>query len=59
MEIFGYEISKKLKKTEQEFVSPVPKLNDEGGSTVTVGGGYYGQYVDLSGTTTVSDHELI
>ena len=59
MELFGYDISKKLKKTEKELVSPIPKTNDDGGSTVTVGGGYYGQYVDLSGTTTASDHELI
>ena len=59
MELFGYEISKKLKKVEKEFISPVPKSNEDGGATVTVGGGYYGQYVDLSGTNTVSDHELI
>ncbi len=59
MELFGYEISKKLKKVEKEFISPVPKSNEDGGATVTVGGGYYGQYVDLSGTSTVSDHELI
>ena len=60
MEIFGYEISKKVAKKEKEvLVSPIPKVNDEGGATVTVGGGYYGQYVDLSGTDAVSDHELI
>ena len=60
MELFGYEISKKVDKKEQpQIVSPIPKINDDGGATVTVGGGYYGQYVDLSGTDTVSDHELI
>jgi hypothetical protein len=59
MEIFGYEISKKVAKKEKEIISPIPKINDDGGATVTVGGGYYGQYVDLSGTDTVSDHELI
>ncbi len=59
MELFGYEISKKIGKEEPKLVSPIPKLNDDGGATVTVGGGYYGQYVDLSGTDTVSDHELI
>ena len=58
-EIFGYEISKKIDKKEKEFVSPIPKTNDDGGATVTVGGGYYGQVVDLSGTETLSDHELI
>lgn len=60
MELFGYEISKKVENQEKEkFVSPIPKVNDDGGATVTVGGGYYGQYVDLSGTDTLSDHELI
>jgi len=58
-ELFGYEISKKVNKKEKEIVSPIPKMNDDGGATVTVGGGYYGQVVDLSGTETVSDHELI
>ena len=58
-EIFGYEISKKVDKKEKEFVSPIPKTNEDGGATVTVGGGYYGQVVDLSGTETLSDHELI
>jgi hypothetical protein len=60
MELFGYEISKKVEKKEKpQMVSPIPKTNDDGGATVTVGGGYYGQYVDLSGTDTISDHELI
>jgi hypothetical protein len=58
-EIFGYEISKKVDKKEKEFVSPIPKTNEDGGATVTVGGGYYGQVVDLSGTETLSDHELV
>ena len=58
-ELFGYEISKKVNKKEKEIVTPIPKLNDDGSATVTVGGGYYGQVVDLSGTETLSDHELI
>ena len=59
MELFGYEISKKVEKKEKQLISPIPKINDDGGATVTVGGGYYGQYVDLGGTDTISDHELI
>lgn len=60
MEIFGYEITKKVEpKATQEFVSPIPKSNEDGGALVTVGGGYYGQYVDLSNTDTISDHDLI
>ena len=58
--LFGFEISKKISKQHSvEPVSPIPKPNDESASTVAVGGGYYGQYVDLSNTDTVSDHELI
>ena len=60
MELFGYEITKKVSgKPEPQLVSPIPKRDNEGGATVTVGGGYYGQYVDLSGTSSASDHELI
>ena len=58
--LFGFEISKKVSAQQKvEPVSPIPKPNDESASTVAVGGGYYGQYVDLSNTDTVSDHELI
>ena len=58
--LFGFEISKKVSaQNSVEPVSPIPKPNDESSSTVTVGGGYYGQYVDLSNADTVSDHELI
>lgn len=63
MELFGYQINKKVstkqKEIEKKIISPIPKINDDGGATVTVGGGYYGQYVDLEGTGTISDHELI
>ena len=61
MELFGYEITKKISGSrEEKFVSPVPKPNDDGEYTsATAGGGYYGQYVDLAGTDLVSDHELI
>jgi len=58
--LFGFEISKKVSAQKSaKPMSPIPKPNDESSSTVTVGGGYYGQYVDLSNTDTVSDHELI
>lgn len=58
--LFGFEISKKVsKEPEVKAVSPIPKQSDESAMTVTVGGGYYGQYVDLSNTDAVSDHELI
>ncbi len=63
MQLFGYEINKKVsankKELESKIVSPIPKINDDGGATVTVGGGYYGQTVDLEGTSAISDHALI
>jgi hypothetical protein len=58
--IFGYEIAKSLSKgKEKEVVSPIPKVDDEDGLNVTVGGGYFGQYVDLSESGATSDHDLI
>ena len=58
--LFGFEISKKVSpQNSVEAASPIPKPTDESSATVAVGGGYYGQYVDLSNTDTVSDHELI
>ena len=58
--LFGFEISKKVSAQKSaEPMSPIPKPNDESASAVAVGGGYYGQYVDLSNTDTVSEHELI
>ena len=62
MELFGYEITRKVSGDNKEkFVSPIPRPNDDGEytSTSASAGGYYGQYVDLSGTDLISDHELI
>jgi len=61
MEIFGYEIRKKaFGKEKAPNISPIPLPQDDPGSTsVTVGGGYYGQFVDLSGTDSLSDQDLI
>ena len=61
MEIFGYQISKRITPKEQkEIISPIPKPNDDGSSTTTVfSGGLYGQYIDLGDSATVSDHDLI
>jgi len=63
MQLFGYEINRKVSSqgeaAAEKIISPIPKANDEGSTTVTVGGGYYGQFVDLEGTSAVSDHELI
>jgi hypothetical protein len=61
MEIFGYEISKKITpKSKKEIISPIPKPNDDGSSATTVfSGGLYGQYIDLGASATISDHDLI
>lgn len=58
--LFGFEISKKLSAdSAPAAISPIPQRDDESSTTVTAGGGYYGQVVDLSNTNVVSDHELI
>jgi len=61
MEIFGYEISKKITpKAKKEIISPIPKPSDDGSAATTVfSGGLYGQYIDLGDSATISDHDLI
>ena len=61
MEIFGYEISKKITpKVKKEIISPIPKPSDDGSAATTVfSGGLYGQYIDLGDSATISDHDLI
>ena len=64
MEIFGFEIKKRVAANSQEpekeknIKSFVPPFDDEGISTIAAGG-YYGQYYDIDGTNTGSDKELI
>jgi len=63
IELFGYKISKKVnsreKSQDKELKSFVPKRDDEGNGSVITSGGYYGQYVDIDGTDSNSDQELI
>ena len=63
MELFGYQITKKVGakevKREKEVVSFAPKPEDDGVAATVAAGGYYGQYVDLDGTATSSDRDLI
>ena len=64
MEIFGYEIKKRLKTADNKSAEPkpiksfVPPFDDEGIQTIAAGG-YYGQYYDIDGTSTTSERELI
>ena len=60
MEIFGYEINKKVSpQGEKDVVTPIPRIIDDGSTTVTSGGGYYSTVVDLSDTSSLSDHDLV
>ncbi len=63
MELFGYQITKKIgsreNKLDKDLKSFVPKRDDEGSSSVVTTGGYYGQYVDVDGTSNDSENELI
>ena len=64
MELFGYEITRKVQvkdKEKEKKISPIPKTDDVGGMTVqsTAAGAYFGQYVDMEGTTSDSEHDLI
>ena len=64
MEIFGFEIKRRLQKAdptpgeENKLKSFVPKYDDEGTMTVAAGG-YYGQYYDIDGTQASTDKDLI
>lgn len=79
MKLFGFEISRQIKKADEplpsvpgllpvapvaiqskpvETKSFVPK-EAEDGSTVISAGGYFGQYIDIDGTTVASDQDLI
>jgi len=59
--LFGFEIKKKSESDAEEkrklsFVAPT---EDDGTGQVINAGGYYGSYVDLDGTGTASDADLI
>jgi len=63
MELFGFNITKKVGskelKKEKEVISFAPKPEDDGVSATVAAGGYYGQYVDLDGTASSNDRDLI
>ena len=60
--LFGADLAKRVGSREDKLdiklKSFAPKRDDEGATAVTVGG-YYGQYVDIDGTSASSDHDLI
>ena len=63
MEIFGYEINKKVAslevKKDKELKSFVAKRDEEGSSSVVTTGGYYGQYVDIDGLSANNEADLV
>ena len=64
MELFGYEISKKVKEEGKPIVTPIPKYDDtEVTDTVTTGSSGWGSaagFIKINETETgISDHELI
>ncbi len=64
MKLFGFEISRSIngdkeeKKVEDKLLSPIPRVESDGASVVN-SGGYFGQYLDLSGAAVHNDLDLI
>ena len=63
MELFGYQITKRVSskedKKEKDVISFAPKPEDDGVSATVAAGGYYGQYIDLDGTASSNDRDLV
>lgn len=61
MELFGWQISRKIKGSSKKE-KPIPALvpeKDDGAIISTAAGGYYGQYVDVSGGDVKNQNDLI
>ena len=64
MELFGYNITRKVAAKDEDKkvkISPIPYNDDIGGIQVTTNatGAFYGQYIDMDGTSSDSEHDLI
>lgn len=62
LSLFGFEIKRKGNKSEKsdsKALSFVPPTEEDGTGEVINAGGYYGSYVDLDGSGTASDKDLI
>jgi len=58
--LFGFEIKRKSKEAEEaKKISFVPPTEEDGTGEVMNAGGYYGSYIDLDGSGTKSDADLI
>jgi hypothetical protein len=67
MNLFGYQITRKIdgekktqvdKKPSERLLSAVPQPIEDGAVTISAGG-YYGQYLDIDGTTVTNTSDLI
>ena len=56
--LFGFEFKRKAIETEKKPVSFTPD-NEDGAYEISPTGGYFGQYMDLSGDQYKNDKELI
>jgi hypothetical protein len=59
MELFGFEISRKKEEELQDKAKSFAAPETDDGSSVVMGGGYFGQYVDIEGTKAKDDADLI
>lgn len=63
MELFGFTLSRKASKKEQEdeVVSFAPPMDQDGTTVIAASGGagYYGQFVDIDGSAITNERDLI
>lgn len=63
MQLFGFNLSRKIsKKEEEEPVSFAPPMDNDGTAVIAStggGAGYFGQFVDIDGTAITNERELI
>ena len=57
--LFGFQITKAKKRTDEKLPSIVPPRDDEGGSYATASGTHYGQYLNLDGDDSKDNYTLI
>ena len=58
IKLFGFEI-KRAKSNTDKLKSVVPPQSEDGAGYVTASGSYYGQYVDLDGSSSKDNYSLI
>ena len=65
MNLFGFQISRKIEGKDEKsssdsekLLSAVPKVYEDGAVTVSAGG-YFGQYIDIDGTSVANSADLI